>query len=274
MEMDVKAYIESGILEQFALGDVSDQERREVECMSKIYPEIKAAVEVAELDLEMLAQAGAVKAPSGLKASIMADLAHQSQLPPDTENLSEPTEVKSSTVPFKSTSNWPVVWAAAASITLLLAFWQYVERDNAETELAAAKEEQEQLLANNEYLRGEVEYLTEDVQETFDPSFQKIVLESTKSEDSGGVSVLWQKESGKVKINLASLPDLPTDKQYQLWVLKDGVPSDMGVLPKDFQDVYLADAQTNDGDAFAITIEPLGGLENPTLDQLVYLGTV
>ncbi len=272
--MDVKAYIESGILEQFALGDVSDQERREVECMSKIYPEIKAAVEEAELDLEMLAQAGAVKAPSSLKASVMAELANHNQLPADAENESASISQEASITPFKPTSTWPVVWAVAASVTLLLAFWQFVERENAETELAAAKEEQEQLLANNEYLRGEVEFLTEDVQDTFDPSFQKIVLESTKAEGSNGVSVLWQKESGKVKINLASLPELPTDKQYQLWVLKDGVPSDMGVLPKDFQDVYLADAQTNDGDAFAITIEPLGGLENPTLDQLVYLGTV
>ncbi|MCZ4409559.1 anti-sigma factor [Cryomorphaceae bacterium 1068] len=272
--MDVKAYIESGILEQFALGDVSEQERQEIECLSKIYPEIKAALEGAELDLEMLAQAGAVKAPSGIKASIMAELSNHDQLPPSAEEKSTRVEEEVVAVPFKSSSTWPVVWAAAASITLLLAFWQFVERGNAETELAAAKEEQEQLLANNEYLRGEVEYLSEDVQDTFDPSFKKIVLESTKVEGSTGVSVLWQKESGKVKINLASLPELPTDKQYQLWVLKDGVPSDMGVLPKDFQDVYLADSQTNDGDAFAITIEPLGGLENPTLDQLVYLGTV
>jgi anti-sigma-K factor RskA len=272
--MDVKAYIESGILEQYALGDVSDQERREVECMTKIYPEIKSALEEAELDLEMFAQAGAVKAPSGLKASIMAELANHDQLPADEVETQSPHTEEPSVSPFKPSSTWPVVWAAAASIAVLLAFWQYVEKGNAKTELAEAKEEQNELLANNEYLRGEVEYLTDDVQETFDPSFQKIVLEPTQSKVAKGVSVLWQRESGKVKLNLASLPELPGDKQYQLWVLKDGVPSDMGVLPKDFQDVYLADAQTSDGDAFAITIEPLGGLESPSLDQLVYMGAV
>jgi anti-sigma-K factor RskA len=272
--MDIKAYIETGILEQYALGDISDQERREVECMSKIYPEIKSALEEAELDLEMLAQAGATKAPLGLKANIMAEIAKHDQLPAEDGVATASANAETPVVPFKQSSTWPVVWAAAASIAVLLAFWQYIEHDNAEAELAEAKEEQSELLANNEYLRGEVEYLTEDVQETFDPSFQKIVLESTKTPESGGVSVLWQQESGKIKINLAALPDLPTDKQYQLWVLKDGVPSDMGVLPKDFQDVYLADSQTNDGDAFAITIEPLGGLESPSLDQLVYLGNV
>jgi len=272
--MDVKAYIETGILEQYALGDVSDQERREVECMSKIYPEIKSALEEAELDMEMLAQMGAVKAPSGLKANIMVEMGKHDQLPAEGSSITTSVDEETPKVPFKQSSTWPVVWAAAASIAVLLAFWQYVERDNAEAELAVAKEEQNELLANNEYLRGEVEYLTEDVQETFDPSFQKIVLEPTQAKEANGVSLLWQQESGKVKINLASLPELPTDKQYQLWVLKDGVPSDMGVLPKDFQDVYLADSQTNDGDAFAITIEPLGGLKNPSLDQLVYLGNV
>lgn len=272
--MDIKGYIETGILEQYALGDISDQERREVECMSKIYPEIKSALEEAELDLEMLAQAGATKAPSGLKADIMAELVKHDQLPRVDSAVAGSTKLEAPVVPFKQSSTWPVVWAAAASIAVLLAFWQYIENEDAQAELAAAKEEQSELLANNEYLRGEVEYLTEDVQETFDPSFQKIVLEPTQTKEANGVSVLWQQESGKVKINLASLPELPTDKQYQLWVLKDGVPSDMGVLPKDFQDVYLADSQTNDGDAFAITIEPLGGLESPSLDQLVYLGNV
>jgi len=73
---------------------------------------------------------------------------------------------------------------------------------------------------------------------------------------------------------LASLPELPADKQYQLWVLKEGVPSDMGVLPKDFNNVFLAGELAIEGDAFAITIEPLGGLPDPSLDQLVFYGTV
>ena len=281
--MDVKAYIETGILEQYALGDVSDQERREVECLSKIYPEIKAALVEAEMDLEMLATIGAVKAPEGLKSSIMSEVSKHSQLPADNasstikeDKVESPEEKKVIPLQSKTSTTWPLVWAAAASVALLLAFWQYIERENAEEELISAQEEQRELLANNEYLRNEVEYLNEDVKETFDPSFQKIVLESTKTDgkSESGVSVLWQRESGKVKINLAGLPELPSDKQYQLWVLKDGVPSDMGVLPKDYQDVFIAESKTSDGDAFAITIEPLGGLKNPSLDQLVYIGAV
>ena len=43
--MDVKDYISSDILDRYVLGAVSDQERKEVECMSHIYPEIKTAVD-------------------------------------------------------------------------------------------------------------------------------------------------------------------------------------------------------------------------------------
>ena len=38
--MNIPEYIDSGILESYALGSVSDQERREVECLSAIYPEV------------------------------------------------------------------------------------------------------------------------------------------------------------------------------------------------------------------------------------------
>lgn len=273
--MDIKAYISTGILEQYALGDVSEQERREVECLSKIYPEIKTALQEAERDLQSLDEAGAIKAPIGLKSTIMAELSKHDQLPADAVSASASAATgKAKVLTQRNSTTWPVVWAAAASLALVLAFWQYVERGNAETELAVAKEEKGELLANNEYLRGEVEFLTDDVEESFDPSVQKIVLAPTKSEEKSGVTVMWQQESGKVKINLAALPVLPLDKQYQLWVLHDGVPSDMGVLPVDFQEIYLADSQTSEGDAFAITIEQVGGNENPTMDQLVYLGEV
>ncbi|MFT4771507.1 MAG: anti-sigma-K factor RskA [Cryomorphaceae bacterium] len=272
--MDVKAYIESGILEQYALGEVTDQERREVDCLSKIYPEVITALVEAEQDLESIARAGAVKAPAGMKANIIAELANHDQLPTDNASSEVLNNEERSVLPSQTSATWPVVWAVAASITLLLAFWQYVEKGNAEIELAEVKELQNQLLANNEYLRREVEYLTDDVEETFDPSFKKIILDPTENIDAEQFAVLWQQESGKVKISLASLPELPANKQYQLWVLKEGVPSDMGVLPKDFNNVFLLGKLAIEGDAFAITIEPLGGLPDPSLDQLVFYGTV
>mgnify|MGYP006287857389 CR=1 FL=1 len=271
--MDVKAYIETGILEQYALGEVSDQERREVECLSKIYPEIKTALSEIEEDLERMSKAGAVAPPQGLKDKILTEVRqHRQDEVGQTQEHSSKTYT--ATEPPAKSAKRTIVWAAAASLALLLAIWQFLERESLQHELADAEEAQREMLAKENELENQLDRLKAEMETTLDPSYRKIVLEPTKSKEAKGVSLLWEDQSGQVKINLASLPELPEDKQYQLWVLKDGQPSDMGVLPKNSQELYRASSQTLDGDSFAITVEPLGGKPTPSLDQLVYMGKV
>lgn len=271
MEMDVKEYIESGILEQYVLGEVNDQERREVDCLSKIYPEIKTALSQCEEDFESLARKNAVAPPTDLKSRIMTELQNHTQ-EVEEDPIATLSIQNSNNTSKKST--WPVIWAAAASLSLIIVFWQYLQIEKMQVAVEEFEEGRDQLLANNEYLRGEVEFLTEDVQQTFDPSYSKVVLDPTEGRKGTSLSMIWQPETGKVKINLATLPELPEDRQYQLWVWKEGVPKDMGILPKDFSDVYLTDKLALEGDAFAITIEPLGGLPDPSLDQIAFYGNV
>ena len=49
---DIKSYLESGILEQYVLGDLSNEEMLEVEQNSMIYPEIKS--EIIEIESALL----------------------------------------------------------------------------------------------------------------------------------------------------------------------------------------------------------------------------
>ena len=55
--MDIKEYISSGILESYVLGNASEQERREVECISSIYPEIRQELDALSRSLEKYAEA-------------------------------------------------------------------------------------------------------------------------------------------------------------------------------------------------------------------------
>ena len=43
--MNVTEYIASGILESYVMGAVSDQEQREVDCLSSIYPEVRTELD-------------------------------------------------------------------------------------------------------------------------------------------------------------------------------------------------------------------------------------
>ena len=58
---DVKAYIESGILELYVLGDVSAEEKLQVEDMAAKYPAVKAEIAEIEKSMELYAEANAVE---------------------------------------------------------------------------------------------------------------------------------------------------------------------------------------------------------------------
>ena len=52
--MNINDYISSGILEQYVLGDISPQEKKEVECMSHIYPELQEELLKCKLHSKVL----------------------------------------------------------------------------------------------------------------------------------------------------------------------------------------------------------------------------
>ena len=72
--MNTQAYIESGILEEYALGVVSPQEKQEVECLSKIYPEVKAELIRLEASPRTICLATPNTGPSRLKDNIFAQM--------------------------------------------------------------------------------------------------------------------------------------------------------------------------------------------------------
>jgi len=68
--MNINDYISSGILEQYVLGDISPQEKKEVECMSHIYPELQEELLKVQIALEGFALDNAIEVPSHLKKNI------------------------------------------------------------------------------------------------------------------------------------------------------------------------------------------------------------
>ena len=69
--MDIKEYISSGIIENYVLGNVSPQEKQEVECMSHIYPEIKTELEQLQTAIENIAFTLEKNPPAHLKSKIL-----------------------------------------------------------------------------------------------------------------------------------------------------------------------------------------------------------
>ena len=88
----------------------------------------------------------------------------------------------------------------------------------------------------------------------------------------------WNKENKKVFIDAKGLPEPPDGFVYQVWSLKLSplTPTSMGLLENFGMDEnkIFALNNPNESEAFGITLEPEGGSESPTLEQLYTLGVV
>jgi len=65
----------------------------------------------------------------------------------------------------------------------------------------------------------------------------------------------------------ASLSNLDVDQTYQVWRLRDGKPTSVGLLGRGPGMLYVDGIK--DADAFAVTVEPSGGSPQPTSDPIV-----
>jgi len=88
--------------------------------------------------------------------------------------------------------------------------------------------------------------------------------------------VFWSERARRGFLVAGNLAPLPADRQYQLWVFVDGKPVDAGVFDPDpsgralFESKDLAANRTAQN--FAVTIEPRGGLPQPS-GPIVLAGT-
>ena len=75
-------------------------------------------------------------------------------------------------------------------------------------------------------------------------------------------------------LSVQNLKDLTEENQYQLWAIIDGAPVDAGVFNPGESNLLKMKNITSGAAAFAVTIEPKGGSENPSLETMQVVGEV
>jgi mannose-6-phosphate isomerase-like protein (cupin superfamily) len=86
--MDVKKFIQSGILEEYCMGLLSDEESAYLMQVAMLYPDIKSELIAIEQTLEELSFATAIEPPAGTKGKILASLGFT-----ETETLPDITQM-------------------------------------------------------------------------------------------------------------------------------------------------------------------------------------
>lgn len=166
-------------------------------------------------------------------------------------------------------------FAIAASIalfiiTLSLVFYSF----NLSSQLGNKEElinQQETLISE---LKTEVQRKDELLSILESRTVELVLMAGLEVNPNGYGKVIWDADKQQALLQVSNLPAVPQDKDYQLWIIKNNKPVSAGVFAvndplKDsfFKIDKLVESTKESTDAFAITLEPKGGLQQPTGDM-------
>ena len=243
--MNVKEYIQSGVVESYVLGLATEAERKEFEQVCADYPEIAAARIAFERSLEDQLMRDAVAPPAFIKQKVL-----ESTRSVTSENgLAEET----AETPVRRINVWK--WIAAASLILLagVGYWTYITNEKYK-ELVAKQAPMEKQLQES---TARLQTLEQD-REIIRHPMRVVSLKGTGMAPEAQTTIYWDTTGSKdVYMMINNLPAPPSDMQYQLWALLDGQPIDIGMIDIDVQQKRLLVKMKNvqRAHAFAITLE-------------------
>lgn len=277
--MDVKNYISSGILERFVLGDVSSQEKQEVACLSKIYPEIQKELFAHQLGIEQMVTKYSVTPPEELKKQI---LFKTSNTPQENTNAADDDNkiipINRNTPTSKSSSGNYRFLAVASSIAMLIAVATglYINNENKELQgtVLAKQEVITELQQENTQIASAIESINNQFELVTNSSTSKITMKGTEQQPTSLANVFVSEENENVYLQVSNLPGITENNDYQLWAIVDGKPASLGVFNTNNKNDLLEMKYFPKAEAYAVTLEPKGGSESPTMENMYVYGGV
>ncbi len=264
--MNLKDYISSGILEAYLLDEVTPQERMEVQRMLSQHPELQQELDAIEETMEAFAKKLALAPRKDVKAKILA-IAEKT-------SLSKP---QGKIVQLESLYNfWK--YAAAASVTIALgasylAYNYHQQWQESNVALNNLIVQNQRVAQDYNVVNQKLEKIQGDFSIIENTAFHKVVMKGTPGEPNALASVYWNASTEEVFLSIQNLKEISKDHQFQLWAIVDGKPVDAGVFDIGYSGLLKMKNIKGATTAFAVTIEPYGGKESPTLETMLVVGT-
>lgn len=262
--MSIEEYIASGILESYVLGGLSISEKQDVELMIASSPKVKEEVLMLQTAMEGYAKTFSVQPNYKLKNNIVAQLDKPQNL------FNE--KGKERVIYFK--------YATAASVALMVVFGSlaglyWSKWQNAEQRLTVIEEQTSLFASQMNKTNYRIGQLEGDLSLVKDTSVLKVVLKGVGDSPSALSVVFWNKKSYEVFIDPSHLPKAPEGMQYQLWAISlEGQPIDAGIFESNNTNGLQKVKSIENAQAYAITLEKVGGSVAPTLTAMVVFGKV
>lgn len=260
--MNIEEYISSGILEAYALGELSAAERSAVERNLVQYPELRKELALIEEVQEELLLKNAIQPRTSIKAELLQKLDFKK---PETKVVS------------MASTAWKYATAASivlALITSYMAYEYYGRWKASEDNLTTLVAQNRQMAQDYNTVNQRLDKIESDLQVTDNPDFKRVVMRHPDPKANGSMAyVYWNEQTKEVYLSIQDMKQLAQENQYQLWAMVDGKPVDAGVFDVG-PNGLIRMKDMNGAGAFAVTIEPRGGRPTPSLDKLQVIGNV
>ncbi|HEX6222945.1 MAG TPA: anti-sigma factor, partial [Chryseolinea sp.] len=225
--MNVEAYISSGILEAYALGELSEQERAEVEKNLAQYPALRKELAIIEEAQEQLLMKAGVQPRPSVKSNLFAAI----------EARQPEAKVVEITRQDSALSFWRMAAAASIAVALItsyLAFNYWNKWKNTESNLTELIAQNQRIAQDYNTVNERLDNIEKDLKITNNPAFNRVVMKGTPNAPASLASVYWNESTKEVYLSIQDLKQLSQEKQYQLWAIIDGKPVDAGVFDTNF----------------------------------------
>jgi anti-sigma-K factor RskA len=256
MNVDITTFLNSDLLENYLIGQTTPEETLKVEDYIKKYPEVKAAYNTMQNQLELVAQTNAEEAPLHLLGSIL-------------ESIDDKPVVALNTAPSKK--SWYKFGVAASVAAILFAsasFYFFNLNQKLTNENQIVVDELFDLRNDIDKNNSKLEALMEQFAQLNNPETEKYIIKGNKrAKNLKTVAYINPKEKTSM-IDVVALPTLPKEKCYQIWAEMQDRMVSLGILSETDRRLQKI-PYTEDALGLTITIEPKGGSENISGDTPV-----
>jgi anti-sigma-K factor RskA len=283
--VDLSCIISSGDLELYILGMLPGEEANKITQLAILFPEVQEELNRISESLEALGSVSAATPSAWVKDNIMGKLAEikkeeQKVVPFGSntlrkiENEEPPKKTPVIELPQANKSSWLLAASFIGLIFSLGALFYFISQNNRnQTELASLKQQADTLRQNAALQQQQILAYSATMQMLHSDNYKKIELTNVPGKPSAMAQVMWDTKTKEVYVADVSLPQTPSDKQYQLWAIVDGKPVDAGIL-SDVKNMAQKMKVFEKADAFAITLEKKGGSPTPTMEEMYVMGKV
>ncbi len=265
--IDIKQYIESGILEDYLSGTLAPKERTDVESIIDKYPEIAQELASMSLSLSVMADIGEVVPAAYMEERIWSEI-----LTTNLEEQEELNEPKTPVVP--KPSKMPYIMTVAMAIVAFITIYYMIiannQLDDAKARIAAIEQTNTELKTEFDRLKYDFDSLST-LSNIYDLENAKLYVMKPNRRNAGNaiVMLIWNKETNKLYLDIKQLPNTQTGKKYILWgVTQIGLQVELGSFVHSGKSNIVELRGIKDAIRYIVTKEKESGASYPTMSNI------